>query len=211
MLKNKKLLTITSLLILLPILAGVCLWNMLPDELPTHWGVNGEVDGWSSKGFAVFGLPAFLLAVHWICIFATRSDPKKYGHNEKMLALVLWICPAISVLCNGYVYSYTLGIDLGIEMIVPVLLGVLFIIIGNYMPKCKQNYTMGIKLPWTLNDEDNWNKTHRLAGKVWVIGGIVILLSSICQIFWIYIAMSAVMIIVPCAYSWILYHNKTKE
>jgi len=211
MFKNKKMLIITSVLILLPILAGLILWQHLPDQMVTHWGANGEPNGWSSKWFAVFGLPAFLLLVHWVGVFATRSDPKKYGHNEKLLALVLWLCPAISILCNGYVYAYTFEVDLGIEILVSVLLGVLFIVIGNYMPKCRQNYTMGIKLPWTLNDEENWNKTHRLAGKIWVAGGILIVISALLQCFWICFAVFAVMLFVPFVYSWRLYSKKTKE
>jgi len=88
---------------------------------------------------------------------------------------------------------------------------VLFIVIGNYMPKCRQNYTMGIKLPWTLNDEENWNKTHRLAGKIWVAGGILIVISALLQCFWICFAVFAVMLFVPFVYSWRLYSKKTKE
>ena len=89
--KRLKLLIITSVVILLPILAGILLWNQLPEQLPIHWNAAGEVDGWSSKPAAVFGLPLLMLVVQWVCVFATLADPKKKNHSEKVLALVFWL------------------------------------------------------------------------------------------------------------------------
>ena len=89
----------------------------------------------------------------------------------------------------------------------PILLGVVFIAIGNYLPKCKQNYTIGIKISWTLASEENWNKTHRLAGWVWVGGGIVMMLSGFFGILWLTFLPVAIMVLVPLVYSYIL-HKK---
>ena len=174
---NKKKLIITSIVILVPIIAGMILWNDLPNKIPTHWNAAGEVDGWSSKAFAVFGLPGFLFAVHWVCLLGSSADPKKQNIEGKVLNIVLWICPVISVLGAVLMYGTALGMEFRVEKIIPSLVGVVFIVIGNYLPKCKQSYTMGIKLPWTLNDEENWNRTHRLGGKLWVACGVVIILS----------------------------------
>ena len=74
--KNLKVLIITSIVILLPILAGLILWNQLPEQIPTHWNAAGEIDGWSSKPFAIFGLPAIMLAAQWLCVLGTAADPK---------------------------------------------------------------------------------------------------------------------------------------
>lgn len=211
MLKNKKILFLTSLCTLLPILFGLVFWNKLPAELPTHWNAAGEVDGWSSKGFAVFGLPFFLLFIHWVCILATRADPKYSGYNNKLLGLVIWICPVVSILGSVLTYAGAFGIDLNVEVIIPALIGIVFLVVGNYLPKCKQNYTIGIKLPWTLHDEENWNKTHRLAGKLWVCGGILILLSIPFQAFWIIFAIALVMVFVPLLYSWLMYRKKMQD
>jgi len=211
MLKNKKILFLTSLCTLLPILFGLVFWNKLPAELPTHWNAAGEVDGWSSKGFAVFGLPFFLLFIHWVCILATRADPKYSGQNNKLLGLVIWICPVVSILGGVLTYAGAFGIDLNVEVIIPALIGIVFLVVGNYLPKCKQNYTIGIKLPWTLHDEENWNKTHRLAGKLWVCGGILILLSIPFQVFWIIFAIALVMVFVPLLYSWLMYRKKMQD
>ena len=75
--KNWKTLLITSVVILLPILVGLVLWNQLPDQIPSHWDASGEIDGWSSKPFTVFGMPLILLALQWLCVLGTNSDPKK--------------------------------------------------------------------------------------------------------------------------------------
>lgn len=179
MLKNQKTkLIITSIIILFPALVGLLLWNHLPDQVVTHWDANGVPDGWSSKLFAVVGLPAFLLAVHWFCMIATKADPKALNHSEKIMALVYWICPAVSLFGMAAVYCEALGYSVPITNIGSGFAGLLFIFIGNYLPKCKHNYTVGIKVPWTLNSEENWNRTHRFAGPLWVIAGILFIVTS---------------------------------
>ena len=208
--QNKIKLILTSVVILIPIIIGMILWNQLPDTIATHWGVNGEPDGYSSKAFAVFALPLLLFAVHWICVFVTKFDPKNKEINPKMLSLVLWICPAISLVMNTMVYLIALGKEINFVSIVIIFMGLLFIIIGNYLPKCRQSYTMGIKLPWTLNDEKNWNKTHRMAGVLWVIGGIVILATAIFESFIIFFSIMSVMVIAPTVYSYMYYRKNNK-
>ena len=205
--KNWKTLMITSLVILLPVLAGVILWNQLPEQMPTHWNTSGEVDGWSSKLFAVFGLPLILLAAQWLCVLGTLADPKKENHPQKIFQLVLWIIPVLSVVLHAFTYAVALGNEVPIEVIMPVLIGLLFAIIGNYMPKCKQNYTIGIKIPWTLNSEENWNRTHRFAGFLWTLCGIVIMLTGFFGGFWIFFGVTLFMVIVPVIYSYILYRK----
>ena len=190
----KKTLIITSLILLIPMITGLLLWNQLPDPIPTHWGINGEVDGWSSKPFAVFGLPILMLVMQWVCVLASTADPKYKNYNPKMLRLVLWICPAISLIVNGMVYAAALGYELPIETIMPLLVGAMFVVIGNWLPKCRQTYTMGIKLPWTYASEANWNATHRFGGKVWIL--MIIL---------------ALMVIAPTLYSYLYYRNHEKE
>ncbi|MBQ3542844.1 MAG: SdpI family protein [Oscillospiraceae bacterium] len=205
--KNWKTLLITSLLILLPALAGIVLWDQLPEQIPTHWNPSGEVDRWSSKAFAIFGLSGILLAAQWLCTLGTRADPKKDNHPQKILHLVLWIIPVISNLLYAITYAVALGKEVRIEVIMPVFMGLLFAIIGNYMPKCKQNYTIGIKIPWTLNSEENWNRTHRFAGRLWVVCGIVIMLTGFFGGFWIFFGIVLAMVIAPFLYSYLL-HRK---
>ncbi len=214
MIKNNKWkLIISSAIILSPIIAGLLLWNGLPDKVATHWNFAGEVDGYSSKGFAVFFLPSFLLFVHWLCTILTTFDKKNQGQNKKAMSIVFWICPAISILTSSAIYAHSFGIDFNIAAITMVLLGLMFIVIGNYMPKIKQNSTLGVKVPWTLKNEENWNATHRFCGKVWVIGGFVILpCAFLPQTVSMIIMLTALplLVIIPIIYSYI-YHKKQSK
>lgn len=205
--KNWKVLLITSIVILLPILAGVILWNQLPEQIPTHWNAAGEIDGWSSKPFGVFGLPLILFAAQWLCILGSFADPKRDAHSGKILHLVFWIIPVLSVVLHAITYAAALGKEVRMEMIMPVLVGVLLAIIGNYLPKCKQNYTIGIKIPWTLNSEENWNKTHRFAGRLWLVCGLVIILTGFFGGLWILLPVFLLMVLAPFIYSYLL-HRK---
>jgi len=173
--------------------------------MATHWNVNGEVDGWSSKAFAVFGLPAFLLVVHLICVFATGADPKNRQVSNKMYTLVLWICPVVSLLCGVLTYGHALGYKIEVNTILPLFVGIVFILIGNYMPKTTRNYTMGIKVPWTLNSDENWNKTHRFAGMLWVAGGVLVLIASFLKAIILLPVIIIVCAVLPMVYSYVYY------
>ena len=205
--RHKKTLIITTLLCLLPILFGVAMWDRLPDPMPTHFGANGEPNGWSSKPFAVFGLPLFMAAMEWVCLFASSADPRRKNLSPKVMTLVLYIVPVIGLVACGATYAIALGMNFSISMIMSILFGVMFIVIGNYLPKCRQTYTLGIKLPWTLASEENWNKTHRMAGPLWMIGGAVqIVLAFLPGAYAFYGTMVLVfaVVLIPTVYSFLL-------
>ncbi len=205
--ENRKTLLITSILTVLPVLIGVVFWNRLPEEMATHFGMDGGANGYSSKVFAVFGLPLFCLAMHWLAAFMTAQDPKKQNIGSKLFSFILWIVPAVSLFCAGIIYPFNLGYQMDITRISEILIGVMFIALGNYLPKVGQNYTIGIRLPWTLDDEENWNRTHRAAGRLWVGGGIVILLlvlSGMASAYWM-AGIFLILTLVPVVYSFRLY------
>ena len=205
--KNLNILIITSIVILLPVLAGVVLWDTLPEQIPTHWNAAGEIDGWSSKAFAIFGLPLMMLAMHWLCVLGTAADPKKANHSDKLIHLVLWIIPIISVVLFVFTYVAALGTEVRMEMVMPLLVGFVLTVVGNYLPKCKQSYTIGIKIPWTLHSEENWNRTHRFAGRLWLVCGLGIMLTAFVGGFWFFLPIVLVMVLAPTVYSYLL-HRK---
>lgn len=209
--ENKKQLIISSIITLVPMLVGLILWNTLPDTMATHWGSNGEANGWSSKTFSVFGLPLMMLVIHWVCIFATLKDPKNKGQSRKVFGMVLWIIPIVSLLMTSMTYAIALEMDIRIDMVVRLLLGVIFVIMGNYLPKCKQNYTIGIKVIWALRNEENWNKTHRFAGRVWVLGGVLLLATIFIPMesfVGVLIAVILVLAFMPMIYSYLFYRKQ---
>ena len=205
--KNWKTLLIASIVMLLPVLVGVILWDQLPEQMPSHWDAAGEIDGWTSKPLAVFGLPALMLAIYWVCVIGTSADPKKDNHSGKVVQLILWIVPILSVVMHTATYAAALGKAVRMEMIMPIILGLIFTIIGNYLPKCRQNYTIGIKIPWTLNSEENWNKTHRFAGRLWVVCGLGIMVTGFLGGFWYAMTLTLLMVLAPVLYSYLLHRR----
>ena len=130
----------------------------------THWDFSGNANGWSSRAATVFGLPLFYF---WHCIssaFNAESRETKKNTNPVLRMVLLWFCPAVSLLVGAVTLGTGLGYEMHISTVVPVFVGLLFLILGNCLPKIRQNRTMGIKLPWTLQSEENWTRTHRLSG-----------------------------------------------
>ena len=207
---RKKMILLTSLLVFIPMIMGLVLWNRLPDEIPIHFNSAGKPDNYASKSFAVFFIPIFLWAMHLLTGFITLTDPKKQNISDKVFLLILYVCPAAAVFGTIVMYTGALGLSVSINMIGNLFLGIVFVAVGNYMPKTRQNYTIGIKIPWALNDAENWNKTHHFAGVVWIICGIILIINAFLDIIWIVPASIAVAVLLPTAYSFLLYLHKAK-
>ena len=203
---NKKLLIITTIIILLPIVIGLVFWEQLPETMATHWGTDNEPNGWSSKAFTVFGIPGVMAALHIFAILMTFADPKKNNIGEKAIWIVYWIIPVDSLAVMSATYAYALGINVNIGMICCLIMGIIFIALGNYLPKAKQNFTFGYKIPWTLSSEENWNKTHRLAGWLTVICGFLFIINAFVLSEWVFLA-CLIAAVVPMVYSYILYRK----
>ncbi len=209
--KNKGKIILSSLVILLPLLIGLIIWNQLPESIPIHWNLEGEIDGYESRGFVVLGMPLLLLALHWIALLATSVDPKNTNYSGKMFGLVLCIIPAISLLMCVICFSSALGVKLEVDVIIPIFMGILFILIGNWLPKCKQNYSLGVRVSWALEDEGNWRYTHRIAGLVWVIGGVCMVAVALLSFPWLIFVCMIPMIIIPVIASYSYYKKHKKE
>jgi uncharacterized membrane protein len=109
--QHKKMILLTSIATLLPILIGLLLWKQLPDSVATHWSTGNEPDGYSSKAFAVFGLPVIMLILHLVCVIATNIDPKANSINKKIFFIVLWICPVFSIIvCSTCLWEFAFQI-----------------------------------------------------------------------------------------------------
>lgn len=196
---------LTSVIILAPIVAGLILWDKLPAQMATHFDANGVADDWSPKEFAVFGLPLLLLVVHWFCMAFTSVDPKKQNFSDKVITLMMWLCPVISIAGNGATYLYALDNTVNTVPMAILLVGCMFLVIGNYMPKMKQSYTIGIKIPWALNSEENWNRTHRLGGYTFMVAGIITIIAGFIQLFWLVPVALIIAAFIPMIYSFVLY------
>ena len=209
--KNKKTLILTSIVILLPILIGILLWNKLPDSMATHFNFDNEADGYREKWFTVIIVPFILLAVHLIMAMIIAADPRKKNISSKVYGINIWILPSLSLVLTAVIYVYNLGIHFNISLFLGIFLGITYIIIGNYLPKTRQNYTIGCLLPWTYANEENWNKTNRLAGVINIIIGILVIINAAMGMFDIFYSLLMAVIIgylIPLGYSYFLHVKK---
>lgn len=204
----KRTTILTTIVCLIPVILGIFFYPRLPETIAIHWDVNGNPDGWASKMIGGIVFPGILVLVNIAFPLLLKTDPKYNNMNEKVKQLLHWIIPIVSIFCSGATLAAALGKDVNFSLLVPMFMGLLFAAIGNYLPKMTQSYTVGIKIPWTLHSEENWNRTHRMAGFLWVIGGIAIIITGALGIGTIcLIVITAIMVLVPVIYSYLLYRK----
>lgn len=180
--KLKKEVWLTSLVCLLPIFAGAYFYPRLPETMATHFGFDGTPNGYSSRFTAAITLPALLLALHLLCCFGGARGLSRGTESAATRRVILWVCPLVSALCSTVTLGTALGGEMHITTLVPSALGILFLVMGNYMPKIRPNHTLGVRTPWTYASEENWRYTHRVTGFAWVAGGLLTLVLSLLRL-----------------------------
>lgn len=161
------------LLAIISILITVFLYGKLPAEVPIHFNVSGQPDSWSSKSFVFF--TAFLpLAIGALTLLLPKIDPKRssFTKHSKAYNIFMFMIMLFMIGIHWATVLFSLGYNISINKFVMLSIGILFIIMGNYMPQIRPNYTFGIKTPWTLYDENNWRSTHRFGGYMFILMGI---------------------------------------
>ncbi|HQX45160.1 MAG: SdpI family protein [Saprospiraceae bacterium] len=198
------------LISLLPYIYLAFIWQQLPERVATHFNIEGTADGWSSRSTLLY-LPAILgLGIYFLMLIIPAIDPKKkiqeMGDNFFSIRLLIAVFMAA---LNVVILNAAKEGGMENANILLVLMGALFAGLGNYMQTVRPNYFVGIRTPWTLESESVWKLTHRLASKVWMAGGILIVfLSLLLQdsklVFIIFFVLVSVMVIVPVVYSYLL-------
>ncbi|MGG1558232.1 SdpI family protein [Geobacillus thermoleovorans] len=152
----------------------------LPDQVAIHWNASGEADGFSNKWLGAFLPPLLMTFLIILMGVLPKLDPKKanYSRFQKSYRIVNAALACFFLLLHIVTLAYNLGVPVDIGRLVPVGVGALLIVLGNYMPKIKHNYFIGIRTPWTLASETVWHKTHRLGGKVFIAMGILSMLTA---------------------------------
>ena len=204
------------LLVVLAIIASFYFYANFPEQVPIHWNTAGEVDNYGSKAVGAFLFPGIILGMYLMFLFLPLVDPKKKRYEQ--FRKVYHVFKNILILFMAAIYFISslnaLGYNVEIGVWVPVLVGLLFIVLGNYMGKIKPNWFMGIRTPWTLSSEEVWNKTHRLGGKLFMLCGLVIMLMNYLPInlrMPILISTIALMVLGTVGYSLILYLQEKKK
>lgn len=209
---------IIILFIILMFLTGIIVYPYLPDKIPMHWNFKGEIDRYGSKFEGTFAIPIMVLIIYLGLLYLPYIDPKRenYPKFEKVYQVIKYLFVIVfSILHYSVIISALGGPKNLVPKIVPISLGILFIILGNYMPRIKYNWFVGVRTPWTLSNEEVWKRTHRFSGYLFVIAGILMLLAGFLPSYLnIIIGLSGVLfaLIFSIIYSLIIYKKlKNKE
>lgn len=173
---SKRMLWLISILSFI----GLCFtYSYLPDQIPTHWNVNWEIDDWSNKN-SIFLTGILPIAMLILLEFFPKIDPKRenYKKHGKSYTIMQYITVLFLVALNWVTVAACLWKNVNVNKIMPALMGIILIVIGNYMPTIKSNYFVGIKNPWTLSNDFVWRKTHKAGGYIFTLSGILMVLMS---------------------------------
>ena len=199
----------------LPFIYLAYIWNELPEKVPMHWNIKGEIDRFGEKSELLL-IPILLpLLAYIIFLIVPKIDPKnkirKMGNKYQHIKILL--TTFMSILALFIIYTAKNQSFANPNYIV-LLIGILYIILGNYFKTIKANYFIGIRTPWTLENETVWKETHKLGGKMWFVAGIIVLISSLIlekQLnFTLFIIITGIITIIPIAYSYFKFKNLIK-
>ena len=211
---NKWKLIVSSVLILLPMVFGLAVFELLPAEMAIHFGYDGVADNYTTPIVAVVILPLIFLTFHLLCFWITAKFYRGHALEKKVAELLYWMMPTACIIVMASIYALAFDLPVRISMFFYLLFALLFIFIGNYLPKCRRNQMMGVKIKWTLANEENWNMTHRFTGKVWFWCGIGCLpLVFLPDRFFLYpmIVILLITAVLPTVYSYLYYKKQVKE
>ena len=188
-----------------------CVYNKLPTRIPIHWGLDGTIDRFGDRMFVFFtgSLPLFMYVLYLII---PKIDPRKDSYEKHANSYKIIILAIVLFLIEFHWVSilFSLGYGVNMPLIIKLSIGILFIVVGNYMPLIKHNYTLGIRTPWTLASEIVWEKTHRVGGYLWVLSGFTWAFFAFLNQPWVFFALMGQLVLCLMGiivYSYILFRN----
>ncbi len=203
-------------MIILTCASAVFFYNNLPARIVTHWNFAGQPDGWGSGPMQAIFFPLMIIGLYIMFLLIPYLDPKKerYEQFNRVYHIFKNIILALMVIIYFLMCFNGLGYNLPVGIIVPILIGILFIVMGNYMAKLKRNWFVGIRTPWTLSSEEVWNKTHRFGGKMFILAGFLMIAEVVLPNSWklaVFIAAMVVLLFGTMGYSYIVYLQEKKN
>jgi uncharacterized membrane protein len=206
------------ILCIIPFIAWFMLNDSLPEKLPIHWNAKGEVNGWTTKEqvpIFLFLMTAIGAVTYVLLRFIRRIDPKRSAQLNEGIALKVGIGIMTFMTAINLLLLMPKGDTFKMTTVVFVMVSLLFTFLGNLMYNIKPNYFIGVRLPWTLESDDNWKHTHRLAGITWFIGGIISAILSLLlpqqSMFRVFIAMTIILVLIPSIYSYMLFKRSKNQ
>lgn len=208
---NKVRADIISLLFVFSAIAlAAILYPSLPEQIPTHWNAQGEVDGYMKKPGGVIIMPAMAVFTFVIMKLIPVISPKGFRIDEfsdVFGALQVTLVGFMSIVAI-LVLMEARGLDVRINEMIISGIGLLFVIIGNYLGRVRKNFFIGIRTPWTLASDEVWNRTHRIGGRLFILSGVIIWIGAILRLplTWT-VGVAVGLVLIPVVYSYFLYRK----
>lgn len=194
------------------ILAWIIVFPQLPDQVPIHWNLKGEADGFATKINAMLSTLGIMVLLYVTMAFLPKVDPRKsnYKYFSKSYNIIMNVLLGVFFVVNLFVIFNANGYDVPMSTLGPLVIGIIFLVLGNYMPQVRSNFFIGIRTPWTLSSDEVWKKTHRAASKIFFFGGLVLIATTFASDIWketVFIVVISITIIAPYLYSYYLYRK----
>ena len=204
---------IPAVLIAATVVFSLALYRRLPDPMPIHWDADGDVNGYGSRAFGAFLMPAIMLGLWGLLVTLPKLDPRS-ANIEKFRdtydVFVIAVIAVMGVIQVGIVAS-ALGWPVPIGRLAPISIGALFVVLGNLLPRFHSNFFFGIRTPWTLSSETVWTRTHRVGGAVMVLLGLLLIVAGLVGTpRWTYVAVGGgvAMTLVVLVYSYVIWRDE---
>lgn len=194
---------------------SVVAYPFLPETVPIHWNLRGEADGFAPKAVALALTPALILVFAGLLRILPAIDPKReeIRRFERSYHMVVNLILTLLLVIHAMVVANGAGWSVDISVVLPLLIGLLFLFLGNEMPRFRQNFFLGIRTPWTLSDEEVWRQTHRVGGRVFVIGGALMMAASFLPApyhFAVFLAAAVASSVIPVVLSYVYYRRRAR-
>lgn len=203
-------------ILIVPFFVSAYFWDELPDEVPTHFNIRGEADDWGPKWMAAYLIPMIGLGTYLMILLVPAIDPKKKIESaQKPVAAIRMFTSVFMVGIYAFVMAASLGTTINFSNYIIIGVGMLILIVGNYMNSIKPNYFIGIRTPWTLENEEVWKRTHRLSSKIWIVGGLLLMLSPLVpemiRLDYLIYIIVGILAGIPLVYSYVIYKKLESE
>lgn len=202
------------IILLIPFIFVILKWDAFPDEVAIHYNIEGEADNWAKKEIGLFIGPVMNVGIYLLLLLLPLIDPRKMNYSlfEKKYSAIRLIVHLFLLFVFSITTFDALGYEINTAQWIQIGILALFMILGNYMGAVKPNYFVGVRTPWTLENETVWKKTHNLTAKLWVgLSAILLVIQLFFFIKWVLIPYIVIITVIPLTYSYIIYKKLQKQ
>ncbi len=208
--KNKVADVLCLIIITLLVAVVIYLYPVLPEKIPTHWNAAGEIDGYMAKPWGAFLMPLIAAVIFLVMKLIPMISPKGFRTDEFRPVVNIFQVTLVAFMAAIGLLTLlaAMGVNAPVDILVVSGVGLLLIILGNFMSKVRKNFFIGIRTPWTLASDEVWSRTHRLGGRLLMLAGLFMLVGAPLKIqSELTVLVVTVFALTPVIYSYFLYRK----